>query len=42
LRDAEGEGHSGADLARRVIIHARSAQADVDSEIVFHLPDRPD
>ena len=40
--DAEGEGHPGTDLPRRVIIQARSTQAEVDSEIVFDLPDRSD
>ena len=41
-RDAKREGYPGADLARRLVIDARSAQAEIDGNIVLHLPDRPD
>src|SRR5712691_11567392 len=41
-RDAKREGYPGADLARRVVIDARSAQTEIDGNIVLHLPDRPD
>src|SRR5215831_12371218 len=39
---AEGEGHSGADLAGGVIVDSSAAHGEVDSDIVLHLPDRPD
>src|SRR5712671_3130721 len=41
-RDAKREGYPGADLTRRLVIDARSAQAEIDGNIVLHLPDRPD
>ena len=42
LRHAKGEGHARADLAGGLAIDARSAQSEVDCNIVLDLPDRPD
>jgi hypothetical protein len=42
LCDPESEGHPSADLTHGVVIDMRSPQAEVDCDIVLHLPDRPD
>src|SRR5580704_3028807 len=38
--DRKAEGHTEADFAKRLVVELRAAQADVEGDVVAHLPDR--